>query len=115
MSNFYQERVLGVHHWTDRLFSFKTTRDRGFRFRNGQFAMIGCEVEGRPLMRAYSMASSSTDEELEFFSIKVPNGPLTSRLQHLRVGDPIIVGRKPTGTLVLDNLLPGRNLCPDPA
>ena len=110
MSNFYQERVLDVHHWTDRLFSFKTTRDRGFRFRNGQFAMIGCEVEGRPLMRAYSMASSSTDEELEFFSIKVPNGPLTSRLQHLRVGDPIIVGRKPTGTLVLDNLLPGRNL-----
>ena len=94
MSNFYQERVLDVHHWTDRLFSFKTTRDRGFRFRNGQFAMIGCEVEGRPLMRAYSMASSSTDEELEFFSIKVPNGPLTSRLPGAIIHNPCAVRRR---------------------
>ena len=110
MACFYQEKVLDVHHWTDRLFSFKTTRDQGFRFRNGQFAMVGLEIDGRPLMRAYSLASSSFDEALEFFSIKVPDGPLTSRLQHVKVGDEVMVSRKPTGTLVLDNLLPGRNL-----
>jgi ferredoxin--NADP+ reductase len=110
MSNFLRERVLHVHHWTDDLFSFRTTRDPSFRFENGQFTMIGLEVEGRPLLRAYSMASANYEETLEFFSIKVPNGPLTSRLQHLRVGDEILVGRKPTGTLLVDNLLPGRNL-----
>jgi ferredoxin/flavodoxin---NADP+ reductase len=110
MSKFYEERVLSVHHWTDNLFSFRTTRDPAFRFRNGEFTMIGLEVEGRPLLRAYSVVSANYEEELEFFSIKVQDGPLTSKLQHLKVGDPIIVGKKPTGTLVLDNLLPGRNL-----
>ncbi len=110
MSNFAQERVLSVHHWNDTLFSFKTTRDPGLRFRNGQFVMIGLQVEGRPLMRAYSIASANHEEELEFFSIKVQNGPLTSRLQHLKEGDEIMVSRKPTGTLVLDDLLPGKHL-----
>ncbi|NIZ00086.1 ferredoxin--NADP reductase [Thalassospira lucentensis] len=109
-SNFNEETVTYVHHWTDTLFTFKTTRDPGFRFINGQFAMIGLEVEGKPLLRAYSMVSANYDEELEFFSIKVPNGPLTSRLQHIKVGDKILVGRKPTGTLIHDNLLPGKNL-----
>ncbi|MHC3939286.1 Ferredoxin--NADP reductase [Paenochrobactrum sp. BZR 201-1] len=110
MSNFNQETVLEVHHWTDRLFSFRTTRDQGFRFQSGQFIMIGLEVEGKPLLRAYSIASSIYDEQMEFFSIKVPNGPLTSRLQHLQVGDKILAGKKPVGTLLYDNLLPGKNL-----
>ena len=110
MSNFNEERVLSVHHWTDQLFSFRTTRDPSFRFRNGEFTMIGIRVEGKPLLRAYSVVSANYEEQLEFFSIKVASGPLTSRLQHLQVGDPIIVSRKATGTLVLDNLLPGRNL-----
>lgn len=110
MSNLNSERVLEVRHYTDRLFSFKTTRDPAFRFVNGQFTMIGLEIEGRPLMRAYSMASSNYEETLEFFSIKVANGPLTSRLQHIKVGDTVLVGRKPTGTLVQDALLPGKNL-----
>jgi ferredoxin--NADP+ reductase len=110
MSSIAHEEVTHVHHWTESLFSFKTTRDSGFRFRNGQFAMIGLEVSGRPLLRAYSLASANFEEHLEFFSIKVPDGPLTSRLQHLKVGDSILVNGKPTGTLILDNLLPGRNL-----
>ena len=110
MSNFFEEQVLSVHHWTDRLFSFTTTRDPGFRFRTGEFTMIGLKVDGRPLLRAYSVVSPAWAETLEFFSIKVPDGPLTSRLQHIQVGDPITVGRKATGTLVLDNLLPGRTL-----
>lgn len=110
MSKYLEERVISVHHWTESLFSFRTTRDPSFRFRNGEFTMIGIEVEGRPLLRAYSVVSANYEEELEFFSIKVENGPLTSRLQHLKVGDPIMVGKKPTGTLVLDNLLPGRHL-----
>jgi ferredoxin--NADP+ reductase len=104
------EHVIDVHHWNDSLFSFRTTRDPGFRFDSGQFVMIGLEVDGRPLMRAYSIASANYEEHLEFFSIKVPNGPLTSRLQHLRPGDPLIVSRKPTGTLVLNDLKPGRHL-----
>lgn len=110
MSNFYEERVLSVHHWTDTLFSFTTTRDATFRFKNGQFTMIGLKVGEKPLLRAYSLASTNYDEELEFFSIKVPDGPLTSRLQNLKVGDPIIVGKKAVGTLVLDNLKDGRRL-----
>jgi ferredoxin--NADP+ reductase len=110
MSNLNEERVLSVHHWTDTLFSFTTTRNPSFRFLSGQFTMIGMEVEGRPLLRAYSLVSSHYDDTLEFFSIKVPDGPLTSRLQHLKDGDPIIVSRKATGTLVLDNLENGRNL-----
>lgn len=110
MSKYLEERVTHVRHWTDTLFSFRTTRDPSFRFRNGEFTMVGIEVEGRPLVRAYSVASANYEDELEFFSIKVPDGPLTSNLQHLQVGDPIMVGRKPTGTLVLDNLAPGENL-----
>ena len=110
MSNFNQESVVSVHHWTDRLFSFKATRNPAFRFRSGQFTMIGLEVEGRPLVRAYSLASANYEDELEFFSIKVEDGPLTSRLRLLREGDPILVSRKATGTLVLDNLSAGRNL-----
>lgn len=110
MSNLNTERVLSVHHWNDSLFSFKTTRDPGLRFENGQFVMIGLEVEGRPLMRAYSIASPNYEDHLEFYSIKVPNGPLTSRLQHLQVGDSIRVSKKPTGTLLLDDLRPGKNL-----
>lgn len=104
------ERVLDVRHWNDSLFSFRTTRANHLRFENGHFVMVGLEVEGRPLMRAYSIASPNYAEHLEFFSIKVPDGPLTSRLQHLREGDPIVVSKKPTGTLVLHDLNPGRNL-----
>jgi ferredoxin--NADP+ reductase len=99
-----------VHHWTDRLFSFRCTRDPAFRFRAGEFVMIGLMVDGKPLVRAYSVASPTWDEELEFLSIKVQQGPLTSRLQHVRPGDTLLVGRKPTGTLVTDNLLPGGTL-----
>ena len=109
-SAFFRERVTDVWHWTDKLFTFRTTRDAGFRFESGQFAMIGLEVEGRPLLRAYSMASAVYDEYLEFFSIKVPNGPLTSRLQHIKVGDTVLVGKKPTGTLVVGNLSPAKRL-----
>ncbi|MFZ5509394.1 MAG: ferredoxin--NADP reductase [Pseudomonadota bacterium] len=110
MSTLGEERVLSVHHWTDRLFSFTTTRDRGFRFSNGHFTMIGLRVDGKPLLRAYSIASANYEDHLEFLSIKVEGGPLTSRLQHIKPGDTIIVGRKPTGTLVVDYLLPGRRL-----
>ena len=110
MSAFNEERVLSVHHWTDRLFSFTTTRDAALRFSNGHFTMIGLRVGDRPLLRAYSIASANYEDHLEFLSIKVEDGPLTSRLQHLRPGDPIIVGRKPTGTLLVDYLLPGRRL-----
>ncbi|MBS0555388.1 MAG: ferredoxin--NADP reductase, partial [Proteobacteria bacterium] len=110
MSNLRTERVLSVHHWNDSLFTFRTTRDPGLRFENGQFVMIGLEVEGRPLTRAYSIASPNYEEHLEFFSIKVQYGPLTSKLQHLKVGDTLLVSRKPTGTLLISDLNPGRNL-----
>jgi ferredoxin--NADP+ reductase len=110
MSSMNEERVLSVHHWTDTLFSFTTTRDPSLRFSNGHFTMIGLRVDGKPLLRAYSIASANYEDHLEFFSIKVPGGPLTSRLQHLQVGDTVIVGRKPTGTLVDDYLLPGKRL-----
>ena len=110
MSNLNSQTVLSVHHWTDTLFSFTCTRDPSFRFENGQFTMVGLEVDGKPLIRAYSLASANYEEHLEFLSIKVQNGPLTSRLQHLREGDTILVGRKPVGTLVLDDLKPGKNL-----
>ncbi len=110
MSNLLTEQVTDVNHWTDSLFSFKTTRKSGFRFKNGHFTMIGLEREGKPLMRAYSIASANYEDELEFFSIKVPDGPLTSELQKIQPGDTILVSSKPTGTLILDNLLPGKNL-----
>jgi ferredoxin--NADP+ reductase len=110
MSALFEEEVLSVRHWTERLFSFTTTRSPSFRYENGQFTMIGLEVNGKPLLRAYSLVSPNYADQLEFLSIKVPDGPLTSKLQHLQVGDKILVGRKPTGTLLVDNLLPGRNL-----
>ena len=110
MSAFNEETVLSVHHWTDRLFSFTTTRDMSLRFLNGHFTMIGLRVNGKPLLRAYSVVSPNHQETLEFLSIKVQDGPLTSKLQHIQVGDSIIVGKKPTGTLVIDYLLPGKRL-----
>lgn len=110
MTAFAAEQVLAVRHWTPDYFSFTTTRDAGLRFDNGQFVMIGLEVDGRPLLRAYSIASANWEEQLEFFSIKVPDGPLTSRLQHIAPGDRLLVSRKPTGTLLISDLHPGRTL-----
>lgn len=104
------ETVQSVRHWNEHLFSFSITRPASFRFRSGEFVMVGLPLEGKPLLRAYSIASPSWGEELEFLSIKVPEGPLTSHLQHVEVGDPILLGRKPTGTLVADALTPGRRL-----
>lgn len=105
-----KQNVTSVRHWNESLFSFTTTRDRTLRFENGHFVMVGMEVEGQPLMRAYSIASANYDEELEFLSIKIPDGPLTSRLQNINVGDELFVSSKPTGTLVIDHLLEGRHL-----
>jgi ferredoxin--NADP+ reductase len=110
MASIGAECILSVRHWNESLFSFTTTRDPGLRFENGHFVMVGLEVNGKPLMRAYSIASANHDDYLEFFSIKVPNGPLTSRLQHIRPGDQVLVSRKPTGTLVIHDLKPGKHL-----
>lgn len=105
------QTVTAVRHWTDRLFSFRVTRPKSLRFRSGEFVMIGLMGDnGKPLLRAYSIASPAWDEELEFYSIKVPDGPLTSRLQHIQPGDEIILRPKPVGTLVHDALLPGRRI-----
>nr|WP_299377342.1 ferredoxin--NADP reductase [uncultured Kiloniella sp.] len=104
------ETVLSVTHHTDTLFSFKITRPAAFRFRTGEFVMIGLMVDGKPLLRAYSIASPAWDETIELYSIKVPNGPLTSRLQNIKPGDMVLLGKKPTGTLVLDALVPGKRL-----
>ncbi|MEM7123179.1 MAG: ferredoxin--NADP reductase [Pseudomonadota bacterium] len=105
-----QERVETVHHWTDELFSLRVSRPVSFRFRSGEFVMLGLIIDGRPLLRAYSIASPSWDDGLDFYSIKVPDGPLTSHLCHVRPGDDVLLGRKPTGTLVLDALKPGGRL-----
>ena len=103
--------VLSVQHWTDRLFSFTVARPASFRFRSGEFVMIGLlNEQGRPLLRAYSIAAPHWADSLSFYSIKVPDGPLTSRLQHIQPGDHIIMKTKPVGTLVLDALLPGKRL-----
>ncbi|CAM8648783.1 MAG: hypothetical protein RL132_308 [Pseudomonadota bacterium] len=110
MSKYLTEKILSVHHWNDTLFSFTTTRRQGLRFRNGHFLMIGLEVEGRPLVRAYSVVSPNYEEHLEFLSIKVPDGPLTSRLQNIQVDDSILVSEKSVGTLVIDDLNPGQHL-----
>ncbi len=110
MAAFNTVKVLSVHHWTEAYFSFTCERDDSLRFENGQFVMIGLMVDGKPLMRAYSVASANWEEHLEFFSIKVQDGPLTSRLQHLQPGDDILVSKKPTGTLVVSDLNPGKNL-----
>jgi len=105
------QTVTEVKHWTDGLFSFRVSRPQSLRFRSGEFVMIGLlKDDGRPLLRAYSIASPAWDEELEFYSIKVQNGPLTSRLQHIKPGDQIILRPKPVGTLVHDALLPGKRL-----
>jgi ferredoxin--NADP+ reductase len=105
------QTVTEVEHYTDRLFRFRCTRPQSLRFRSGEFVMIGLtDDNGKPLLRAYSIASPSWDEELEFYSIKVPEGPLTSRLQHIKAGDQIILRPKPVGTLVLDALTPGKRL-----
>ena len=110
MATLSTETVLSVHHWNDTLFSFTCTRDPGLRFINGQFVMIGLEVNGKPLIRAYSVASANWEEHLEFFSIKVPDGPLTSRLQHIQPGDSLLISRKPTGTLLISDVHPGKVL-----
>ena len=110
MAAFNQETVLSVHHWNETLFSFRTTRNPSLRFHSGHFVMIGLEVDGKPLMRAYSVASANYEEYLEFLSIKVQDGPLTSRLQKIEVGDQILVGAKAVGTLVVDDLTPAKNL-----
>lgn len=110
MRSIMTAHVTDVHHWNDTLFSFKTTREQSLTFENGQFVMIGLEVDGRPLLRAYSIASANYEEELEFFSIKVPDGALTSRLQHLQKGDEVFVSTRPAGTLVPGQLLPGKHL-----
>jgi ferredoxin--NADP+ reductase len=108
---FFVETVTWVQHWTESLFSFRTTRDPSLRFASGQFVMVGLtKDDGKPLVRAYSIASPAWHDELEFYSIKVADGPLTSRLQNIKVGDEVLVGRKPTGTLVLDGLRPGKRL-----
>ncbi|WP_353149567.1 ferredoxin--NADP reductase [Pollutimonas bauzanensis] len=110
MAAFNTEQVLNVRHWNDTLFSFTTTRDPALRFHNGHFVMLGLEVNGKPLMRAYSIASANYEENLEFLSIKVQDGPLTSRLQHLKEGDTVLVSKKPVGTLLVDDLKPGKHL-----
>jgi ferredoxin--NADP+ reductase len=110
MRNTVIETVTDVHHWNDTLFSFKTTRSQSFTFENGQFVMIGLEVDGKPLLRAYSIASANYEEELEFFSIKVPDGALTSRLQKVQPGDEVILTTKATGTLVAGHLKPAKHL-----
>lgn len=110
MSTLLTETVTSVQHWTDSLFSFRTTRSPAFRFLSGQFTMIGLRVDERPLLRAYSIASAHYTDYLEFLSIKVDDGPLTSRLRHIEVGDELLVGRKATGTLLAENLKPGRRL-----
>lgn len=110
MASFIEAQVTSIRHWNDTLFSFKTSRDPGFRFKNGHFIMMGLELEGRPLMRAYSIASANHKQELEFFSIKVQDGALTSKLQNVEVGDKVMLSSKPTGTLLQENLLAGRNL-----
>jgi ferredoxin--NADP+ reductase len=110
MAAFEPAQVTWIHHWNDRLFSFAVDRAPEFRFENGHFTMVGMEVDGKPLLRAYSIASANYEDQLEFLSIKVQDGPLTSRLQHIQVGDTVLLGRKPGGSLVLTDLNPGRNL-----
>src|ERR1700678_4657393 len=110
MATIGTERVLTVHHWNETVFSFTTTRDQALRFENGHFIMLGLRIDEKPVMRAYSIASANHEEHLEFLSIKVPDGPLTSRLQHVKPGDEVLVSHKPTGTLLLHDLKPGKRL-----
>ena len=110
MASYTTEHVIEVKHWSDKLFSFVTTRSPGLRFENGQFIMLGMDLDGRKIVRAYSIASANYEDCLEFYSIKVPGGQLTSRLQHILPGAPILVSSKPTGTLVLRDVRPGKRL-----
>lgn len=110
MKNFYKETITEIKHWNDSLFSFRCTRNPGLRFENGQFVMMGLIVDNKPIIRAYSIASPNYEEHLEFFSIKVPDGKLTSKLQNIKVGDQVIISKKPTGTILLHDLHPGKNL-----
>lgn len=110
MNNINIEKIIEVHHWSEKLFSFRTTRNRSFRFSNGHFVMIGLIYKNKPLMRAYSIASANYEDHLEFLSIKVPNGSLTSKLKQLKIGDEILVNNKSVGTLVINNLKPGKRL-----
>lgn len=112
MSAYFEEQVLSVYHWNSSYFSFTCTRNESLRFENGQFVMVGLRLPGqeRPIVRAYSIASANWEEHLEFFSIKVSDGALTQQLQHLKVGDTVLVSKKPTGTLVLSDLFPGKRL-----
>jgi ferredoxin--NADP+ reductase len=110
MAHFETETVLHTHHWNDTMFSFTTTRSPSFRFQNGNFITLGLVADGRPLMRAYSVVSANHEAHLEFLSIKVPDGPLTSRLQNLKVGDTVLMTRKAAGSLVISDLRPGRRL-----
>jgi ferredoxin--NADP+ reductase len=104
------EKVTSIKHWNDKVFSFRTTRSFPNKFNNGEFAMIGMIHENKKILRAYSFASANHEDYLEFISIKIQDGPLTSQLQHIKEGDEILVNSKATGTLVIDYLLPGRNL-----
>src|SRR5471030_3247438 len=110
MATIGTERVLTVHHRNETVFSFTTTRDQALRFENGHFIMLGLRIDEKPVMRAYSIASANHEEHLEFLSIKVPDGPLTSRLQHIKAGDEVLISRKPTGTLLLRDLKPGKRV-----
>ena len=110
MTSINIEQVTDIHHWSDKTFSFKTTRKFLNKFNNGEFAMIGIEHEGKKIMRAYSFVSANHEDHLEFLSIKLKDGLLTSKLQKIKVGDEILVRDKSTGTLIIDDLLPGRNL-----
>jgi ferredoxin--NADP+ reductase len=110
MATYTQQTVTQVHHWSDRTFSFRCTRDRAFRFAAGEFIMIGLEIDGRAVLRAYSVTSAPWEEELEFLSIKIPHGQLTSRLQHIQPGDTVLIGDRATGTLRNEALEPGRDL-----
>jgi ferredoxin--NADP+ reductase len=110
MASLRSERVLSVNHWSDALFSFTTTRDSGFRFESGHFVMLGISLGGKPLMRAFSIASPHYEDRLEFLSVKVPGGALTSELQHIQPGAEILVSNKPVGTLITRDLRPGKRL-----
>ncbi|HKQ67716.1 MAG TPA: ferredoxin--NADP reductase [Polyangiaceae bacterium] len=110
MTTLNEERVLSVHHWNESLFSFTTTRNTTFRFRHGHFVMMGIEIDQRPLLRAFSLVGANYDEHLEFYSIKIPGGALTSRLRHVAPGHRVLVSKKPTGTLLVENVRPGKRL-----
>ena len=105
-----KEKVTWIHHWSKKMFSFKTTRSQSLRFNSGEFALMGILIDDKPKLKAYSISSANHEDYLEWLSIKLDDGPLTSKLQHIKIGDEVLVNSKSTGTLVIDYLLPGRNL-----